>query len=263
MDCGYTVCHWTKVLTNSAASRSTILKSCSALHGRRGGGNDEAGEIKVKSYQRFFTLAAAVLLSTSAQGRQDVSFDGLVQTEAREFKLVYVDPDVDFSVYSKFIPGPAAFQFRAVKKTSGNVARRHNQTEYWISNEDKQKLAAVVSSIFADELAKSEIFTEATEPGPDTLIIRGAMHDIVSQTPPDLVGRNEIWLSSVAEATLIIEALDSLSGEVIYRAIERRAAQRPGGQLMVANTVTSWAEVRRMARLWAVRLREAMDSVRD
>jgi hypothetical protein len=209
------------------------------------------------------TAACAIPAVAFAQGQPDVSFDGLVQVDGGEFKLVYVDPDVDFSVYNKFIPGPATFQFRAVKKTSSAVARRHNQTEYWISDKDKQKLEDVVTSIFADELAKSEVFTEVNQPGPDTLIIRGALHDIVSQVPPELTGRGEIWLSSVGEATLIIEALDSLSGEVIYRAIERRAAQRPGRQMVVSNTVTTWQEVRRLARLWASHLREAMDSVQE
>jgi hypothetical protein len=208
-------------------------------------------------------LALSIPLSTFGQGKPDVSFDGLVQTEADEFKLVYVDPDIDFSVYNKFIPGPASFQFRAVKKTSTATARRNNTNEFWISDKDKQKLSDVVSSIFADELAKSEIFTETTEPGPDTLIIRGVLHDLVSHVPPELVGRGEIYLSSVAEATLIIEALDSLSGEVIYRGIERRAAQRPGRQMVVSNPVTTWSEVRRLARLWATHLRQAMDSVRE
>ena len=219
----------------------------------------------MKTFNNYFWASVTVisLASAPAQGQGDVSFDGLVQVDLTEFKLVYVDPDIDFSVYNKFIPGPATFEFRAVKRTSPSAARRSNTTEFWISDSDKQKLEDIVSSVSADELAKSEVFTEVSEPGPDTLIIRGALHDIVSQVPPDIVGRGEIWLSSVGEATLIIEALDSLSGEVIYRAIERRAAQRPGRQMVVSNTVTTWQEVRRLARLWASRLREAMDSVKE
>jgi hypothetical protein len=219
----------------------------------------------MKAIKPLFIAALALSIPWLAfgQDKPDVSFDGLVQTEADEFKLVYVDPDIDFSVYNKFIPGPASFQFRAVKKTSTATARRNNTSEYWISDEDKQKLADVVSSTFADELAKSEVFTETTTPGPDTLIIRGVLHDIVSHVPPELVGRGEIYLSSVAEATLIIEALDSLSGEVIYRAIERRAAQRRGQQMMISNPVTTWSEVRRLARLWGAHLRQAMDSVQE
>lgn len=208
-------------------------------------------------------LALAFAGFAAAQDAPETSFDGLVKQEKGRFKLTYVDPDIDFSVYNKYIPGTAQFQFRAVKKTSSMTARRSNQREFWISDADKQKLEDTVSSIFAEELAKSETFTETNEPGPDTLIIRGALHDIVSQVPPEIIGRGEIYLSSMGEATLIIEAVDSLSGEVIYRAIERRAAARPGNQLVVANTVTSWAELRRLARRWASNLRDGMDSIHE
>jgi len=209
----------------------------------------------------IFALAFAGF--AAAQDAPETSFDGLVKQEKGRFKLTYVDPDIDFSVYNKYIAGTAQFQFRAVKKTSSMTARRSNQREFWISDADKQKLEDTVSSIFAEELAKSETFTETNEPGPDTLIIRGALHDIVSQVPPEIIGRGEIYLSSMGEATLIIEAVDSLSGEVIYRAIERRAAARPGNQLVVANTVTSWAELRRLARRWASNLRDGMDSIHE
>lgn len=219
----------------------------------------------MKNRIRILLSICALMLSgfALAQDAPETSYDGLVKQEKGRFKLTYVDPDIDFTGYNKYIPGNAQFQFRAVKKTSSTTARRSNQREFWISEKDQQKLEDTVSAVFADELAKSEAFTEVDEPGPDTLIIRGALHDIVSQVPPDTIGRSEIYLSSVGEATLIIEAVDSLSGEVIYRAIERRAAQRPGGQMMLSNTVTSWAEVRRLARRWASNLRDGMDSIHE
>ena len=127
----------------------------------------------------IFVLAFAGF--AAAQDAPETSFDGLVKQEKGRFKLTYVDPDIDFSVYNKYIPGAAQFQFRAVKKTSSMTARRSNQREFWISEKDQQKLEDTVSTVFAEELAKSETFTEAAEPGPDTLIIRGALHDIVSQ----------------------------------------------------------------------------------
>ena len=95
----------------------------------------------------------------------------------------------------------------------------------------------------------------------DTLIVNGALHDIVSKVPPQDVGRSEVWLRTVGEATLIIELRDSLSNEVIYRAVERRAIATSGQQMTRAHTATTWAEVRRWARRWAVRLREGLDSV--
>ncbi|MEO1204202.1 MAG: DUF3313 domain-containing protein, partial [Pseudomonadota bacterium] len=66
------------------------------------------------------------------------------------------------------------------------------------------------------------------------------------------------------EATLVLELRDSLSGETIYRAVDRRRAETANGmQMQRSNSVTTWVEVRRLARRWAVRLREGLDSVHD
>ena len=148
-----------------------------------------------------------------------------------------------------------------MKKTSGTTRTTSSQTEFWIDDKDKQKLEDEVSAVFAEELAKSTRFTKTDTPGPNVLIVRGGLHDIVSRVPPDIMGRGEIYLSSVGEATIILEVVDSMSGEVIGRAVERRAAQRPGGQGMQSNTVTTWAEVRRLARNWATKLRNGLDNL--
>ena len=177
------------------------------------------------------------------------------------FAAAWIDPDIDLTQYSKIIPGGAAFEFRNVQKVSASVARRSNENEFWISDSNRQRLIDTVSDVFTEELQRSEHFTLVEEAGPDTLIITGALHDIVSRVPPEDAGRSEIWLRSVGEATLIIELRDSLSNEVIYRAVERRAAENVGGQMIRANTATTWAEVRRWARRWAVRLRDGLDSI--
>jgi len=58
------------------------------------------------------------------------------------------------------------------------------------------------------------------------LIYRAAMRDIDSNVPLELIGRGEICLSSVGEPTIVIEAINSMSNKVIFRAAERRAAER-------------------------------------
>ena len=191
----------------------------------------------------------------------EVTFDGLVRIDNSRFKDAWIDPDVDLKSYSKILPVRAEFEFRAVKRSPTTTAVRG--TEYWISEEDRRKLVDTVSEVFREELAKSEHFTMTDTPGPDTLIIVGMLHDIVSRVPPEYIGRGEVYLSSVGDATLILEARDSLSGETIYRAVDRRSFERGGDIPVRANTVTTWAEVRRAARSWAVRLREGLDSIHN
>ncbi len=212
----------------------------------------------------LFIVACSSATPTIQQGPDaEVTFDGLHKVDNARFAQAWADPDVDYSAYNKIMPGEAFFEFRAVKKTSGAPMQRtiNDEDEFWIDDKDKQKLVDEVTQIFKEEMAKNTRFTVATEPGPDVLIIRGGLHDIVSRVPPDMIGRGEIYLRSVGEATLILEAADSMSGETIFRAVERRSAERTGGPMTQANTVTTWAEVRRLARKWATTLREGLESI--
>lgn len=201
-------------------------------------------------------------LDTSPEA--ELTFDGLVPIKNSRFKEAWADPDVDLTQYNKMIPGGAEFEFRAVKKTAGSTSvSRSSTSEYWIDDKNRAKLIETVTAVFADELQDVKGFTITDEKGPDTLILVGGLLDIISRVPPDLVGRGEIYLRSVGEATLVIEARDSLSGETIFRAVDRRAAERMGGDMINASSVTTWAEVRRWARRWATRLRDGLESLHE
>ncbi len=194
----------------------------------------------------------------------EVTFDGLVRIDNSAFSNAWIDPDVDLTQYTKIMPGGAEFEFRAVKKSnSASMTRRPNESEYWISDENKEKVREIVTVAFREELLQSKHFEFANTRGPDTLIIVGGLHDIVSRVPPDMVGRGEIYLASVGEATLILEARDSLSGETIYRAIDRRSAEQADGYLTMSNSVRTVTEVRRLAKRWASRLRVGLDSIHE
>ena len=217
-------------------------------------------------------LIAAALVSACAgeptiQTGPDAekTFDGLVRIDNSRFANAWIDPDIDLRQYNQIIPVRAEFEFRAVRENrQATTLNRSTQNEFWITDANRERLVDEVSQVFQEELANSSHFTVTDKPGPQALIVVGTLHDIVSRVPPDLVGRGEIFISSVGEATLVLELRDSLSGETIYRAVDRRAAEQPGGTQMIrSNTVTTWSEVRRMARRWAVRLREGLDSIHD
>jgi len=221
--------------------------------------------------KKVIAIAAAVLVVVGCSAQPEVqtgpdaetTFDGLVRIDNSRFTNAWVDPEIDLTQYNKIMPGGAEFQFRNVQKTSLTTARRSNENEFWISDSNRQRLIDTVSEIFDEELQGSEHFTMTDERGPETLIIVGALHDIVSRVPPEHIGRSEIWLSSLGEATLILEISDSLSGEVIFRAVDRRAVQSVGGQMIRSNSASTWGEVRRWARRWATRLREGLDSIHE
>ncbi|MDJ0938549.1 MAG: DUF3313 family protein [Woeseiaceae bacterium] len=220
----------------------------------------------------FVAAALAVAACTPQPTMQtgpdaEMTYDGLVRIDHSRFSNAWIDPNIDLSAYNKMILGPADFQFRTVPEgPRSSSIRRGNETEFWISPENRQRLIDEVGAVFREELANLQSFeiVEMDQRGPETLIAVAALHDIVSRVPPQMVGRGEVFLSSVGEATLIIELRDSLSGAAIYRAVDRRRADTAGGTTMTRSTqVTTWAEVRRWARRWATRLRDGLDSVHE
>ena len=190
----------------------------------------------------------------------EVSFDGLHAIDNSVFAMAWADPEIDFSRYSKIIPGNATLEFRAVRRNAGTTRARSSQNEFYIEQSARDELEAIASEIFNEEVSSSTRFTVTDAPGQDVLFIRGALTDIVSNVPPQTAGRSEVFLSSVGEITLIIEVVDSMSGEVIFRAVERRALDRQG-QAMRSSSVNSRSEVRRLMRRWATTLREGLDSI--
>ncbi len=190
----------------------------------------------------------------------EYTFDGLARVNNSRFRNAWLDPQVDFSQYNKVMPGGARFEFRAVSKTAGRTSvTRARQSEFWISDANRDKLVDTVSAIFKEELSKAQGWEAAAEVGPDVLILRGALLDIVSFVPPEMMGRGEIYLSSVGQATLVVEGVDSISGEVVFRAMDRRSAA--ANRMVRATTVTTWSEVRRWARRQARILREGLESI--
>ncbi len=215
----------------------------------------------------FLTMAVLIIAGCSSapptiqQGpNAEVSYDGLHVIDNSIFKLAWADPDIDFSRYKKIMPGGAFFEYRAVKDKSRTTSRRSSDTEFYIDEKAREKLEVLTTEIFKEELSKSTRFTVADASGPDVLMVRGGLYDIVSKVPPDLVGRGEIFLSSVGDITLVLEAVDSQSGEVIYRAVERRALESHGTAIRSSPAITT-AEVRRVIRRWATTLRNGLDSI--
>ena len=113
---------------------------------------------------------------------------------------------------------------------------------------------------FLEELGKSKHFEIVSEPGPDVLLIRGGLLDVVSYVPPDPVGtRSSVYLSRVGEATLVLELRDSITEAILARAVDRRAAEKAGPSLQYSSPVTNIADVRRVARTWGALLTERLD----
>lgn len=210
----------------------------------------------------LFSVAAAVseepTLAT-VEGGEDL------EKVKGKFSETYVNPAVDFSQYDKLYLGDAYFDYRDVGPAESHRSTMQSypsKAVFGIAEAEREKFETIVDEAFTKELGKSKHFTIVDELGDNTMIIRGAAVDIVSKVPPEFIGRSEIYLASVGEATLILEFLDGKSGEVLARVAERRTIGK--GRIDMAtiptNSVTVWSDVRRWASSSAKRLRSELDA---
>ena len=190
----------------------------------------------------------------------ELSFDGLHKVDNSQADVAWARPDFDISGYTKIMPLSGGIEYRQVKDRGRSSLARSQGGPYFIDDNARARFEELVSEVFREELQMIERFEIVDEPGPDVLAVLGALLDVVSYVPPDPIGgRSYVFLSSVGDATLVLELRDSETGTILARSIDRRAAEPIGATLQDSNRVTNAAEVRRLIRHWATRLREGLD----
>ena len=117
--------------------------------------------------------------------------------------------------------------------------------------------------VFVEEIAKIEGFQfvdASTNKGSDVLYMRAGLLDVVSRVPPEPMGRSDVYLDSVGQATLVVELVDAESGTVLARAVDARAADSNGPPIR-SNSVVNSSEVKRLLRNWSIQLRKALENL--
>ena len=174
--------------------------------------------------------------------------------------MAWAKPGFDISGYTKIMLVGAGIAYAEAENLGRTTMERSRGGSYFIDDDTRARFEELVQETFVDEMRQIENFEIVTEAGPDVLTVRGALLDVVSYVPEDLVsGRSRIFLSSVGEATLVLELRDSETNAILARSIDRRAAEQVGGTMQESNRVTNAAEVRRLIRFWGRRLRESLD----
>ena len=189
----------------------------------------------------------------------EMTFDGLIPVKNTRVHSAWARADLDLSPFSKIMLEGVGVEFRPGGESGRTMSSRSRGGPFEVTEEQKERFETLMRETFLEELGRSEHFTIVTEPGPDVLLIRGGLLDVGSFVPPDTVGRSEVFLSRVGEATLVLEIRDSITEAILVRAVDRRAAEQTGGFMSSSNRVTNTAEVRRLARTWARMLRERLD----
>lgn len=145
---------------------------------------------------------------------------GLEPIEMRGMDYAAVDPVTDFGGYTRVIVDPVA-----VTLDRDWTPLRRGAT-FESSEKDiarlEERLGEVVREGFADAISEGDRYTLVQEPGPGVLRIHARLVD-VRLNAPDLPtpGRTDQYARSAGEWTLVAELVDTQSGAVVARLVDR------------------------------------------
>lgn len=212
-------------------------------------------------------LAVAACAARNPAILNDGATDGgMLPVRDSGMKEAWVKPDINFGSYRHILLLPTEVQFRTVRPGAGTGLTRSRDHEFPVSPADSQRLVDTFNEIAREELATSRHLTLTDTPGPDVLLVRISLQDIVSRVPPEGPGRTDVYLDEIGAATLVLELQDGSSREVLARTVERRVADPVDGldgpgTVSRVTAVTVWSEVRRAARRFAAGVTRRIDQL--
>ena len=213
--------------------------------------------MKIKSVFTQMTLTFYLLLGPAAivvaEEEPSARFDGLVPVEDARVTMAYVNPEADFSVFKQVAILDPHVSFRSNWQRDQNRSRTRN-----IRASDIERIKSDAATIFRDvfvERLEATGFDITQEAGEDVLVLRPAIVDLdITAADAPSAGRSRTYTATNGAATLYIELMDSITGDLLGRAADRRVARQAGSHMTWNNRVTNTAEARRMFGRWADQL---------
>jgi hypothetical protein len=197
-------------------------------------------------------LAASLPLaipSPTFAARPPATWDGLILVNSKRIGVVYLSPGADFRGYTKVVIDTPEIAFEK------NWQKDYNRSKVnRVRESDMRRAIDGGSKEFAQILARAHTqagYQVVQQAGPGVLRISTAVINI-KVTAPDIMaaGRSTTWAADAGEATLVVEVRDSVSGDLMGRALDRKIVG-DNNFMMRANSVTNRSDFEILFKRWA------------
>ena len=219
--------------------------------------------MKFRTPVKFLLIASLLTMSGLSVAQEDGSeleIEGLQLVEDSNLALVYAQPDINWGQYSKIYMDEPFVDFKE------NWQRDQNRDNPgWINDSDMAKIKIELSSLFMGVFTETLLeggYELVLETGEDVLLIRPAIIGLDVVAPDkNSTGLSRTYSESAGEMTLYLELFDSVSGEMLAKALDRKV-DRQTGYFEWQNRVTNRAAANRILKVWAKVLKEGLDDAR-
>ena len=215
---------------------------------------------------RTFLPLMLVLCATTLAGCASTrnappeEWDGLVLQPGTRLGAVFVKPDAEVVAYRSVMIDPVEVSF--ARNWDPNRGGRSQLGR--LNADDMAAIKTGVADLFR-ETFRAELerggYQLVDVAGPDTLRVTAAIVDLYITAPDTMsAGRSRTYSANAGRMTLVAELRDSMTGEILARAVDARSA-RSTGTWNITNRVTNTADARRAMGIWATALRQALDEM--
>lgn len=187
--------------------------------------------------------------------------EGMELVKDSELATVYADPGADLGVYKRILLEDATVAFK--KNWQRDQNRGHPMK---VRNSDMERItedvATIFRNVFTEQLTKSG-YEITQETGPDVLTLKPAIVDLDVYAPDvNSASFTRSYSESAGEMTLNLELFDSLTGDKIARATDRKR-DWDQGYLEWRTRVSNRADAERMMKSWAKAFTSLLDEARS
>jgi hypothetical protein len=223
-----------------------------------------------KSMHAGALFCAALLFSGCASpslrvGDGGISEEGLQRLEGTAFDEAWARPGIDVRRFEALVLDQVSVSYRDAEDgvRERSLVHRANQSAFAIPEHEKERIQQRFERRLSESLERSPSFRYSADPVPGALLVRASLVDYVSSVPREdgMTGRSQVWVSSVGEATLVVELWDAARDELLVRAIDHEKMEPGAARLVRGDTVTSVAEIDRQMQRWARDLRAVLDQL--
>lgn len=199
-----------------------------------------------------------VLVVAGDKPAQD--WDGLARRPSKGLDNLFVRPAVQFTAYQRVRLDPVSVEFdkdwdpnRGVRTASGRLSAADIQKL-------RTDLATLFRQVLAERLTKGG-YPLVEEDGEEVLRVTAALVKVYVNAPSRRSdGRSDSYTMEPGRMTLFMELRDSVTGQLLARAVDTTQGTNTG-HLLWAGEVSNSAEAKAAFRAWADALVKGLDSV--
>jgi hypothetical protein len=194
----------------------------------------------------------------------EVTEDGLHRVPDSRLAIVYAEPGASLSGYQSVQLLEA---YVAFKKNWERDQRSSSADPLRLTSKDieeiKSKLAEELHAVFK-EVLEGGGYPVVEQAGDNVLLVRPAIINLDVNAPDTMrAGRSRTYTDSAGEMTLYVELYDSVTGDLIAKAMDRKADRRNDGFYTWTNSATNRAAADRILKGWANILLAALNEARQ